>query len=171
MNVSSVRFALKTMNARSPAGILFACVLYQVLDGVREKLLEIGFAPSLEPSMATTNLFSPRRRRAIRSSRRTSATESTRGTSSICTGLAASKCPRAGVCARRRVSHGRPRLSPLVYSNISTYFARHGYWQSARPTGSLLWPRGRPAPRTCAPSSIGSGRTPAPTEATPIVCS
>ncbi len=114
----------RTMNA----AIFLAVALYQVPDGIRERLLEIGFGSSLEPSMA---IYEPLLAAAPKGD------------------LVVQKDVRYGEHERNLVDLYRPRgvenapvlvyvhgggyrtgdrdLSPLVYSNIPTYFARHGY--------------------------------------------
>ena len=123
------------MSAACRFGSLFTCAIFcfplaaksQVPDDVRKKLLEIGFGSSLEPSMA---IYEPLLAAAPKGD------------------LVIEKDLRYGDNERNLLDLYRPRgiegaavlvyvhgggyrtgdrdLSPLVYANIPTYFARHG---------------------------------------------
>jgi acetyl esterase len=138
--------AASTMNPLVPAGILFAFALHQVPNEIRDKLLEIGFGPSLEPSM---EIYAPLLEAAAKGD------------------LAIQKDIRYGEHERNLVDVYQPRgvenapvlvyvhgggystgdrdLNPLVYANVPSYFARNGLiGMSAtyRLAPSAAWPSG-----------------------------
>ncbi len=134
------------MNAASRLGILFACAFFQVPDGIREKLLEIGYRSSLEPSMAIYEPFlaaAPRGDLAVQKNIRYG--EHERNLVDIYRPRGVEDAPILVYVHGGGYRTGDRDLSPQVYSNIPTYFARNGLLAMSatyRLAPSAAWPSG-----------------------------
>jgi acetyl esterase/lipase len=134
------------MSPPALAGVVLGLAFFQVPEAIRAKLLKIGYGPSLEPSM---EIYSPLLAAAPKGD------------------LTVEKDIRYGEHERNLVDVYRPRgvenapvlvyvhgggyrtgdrdLSPLVYSNVATYFARNGLLAMSatyRLAPSASWPSG-----------------------------
>jgi acetyl esterase/lipase len=134
------------MSSPALAGLVLGIALFQVPEAVRAKLLEIGYGPSLEPSM---ELYAPLLAAAPKGD------------------LLVQKDIRYGEHERNLVDVYRPRgvenapvlvyvhgggystgdrdLCPLVYANVPTYFARNGLLAMSatyRLAPEAAWPSG-----------------------------